>query len=198
MNFLAHAYLSDNDENVIIGNFIADRVKGKGWENYSGGIKTGILLHRFIDHFTDTHAVNRESARILQPYFGKYSAVVTDVVNDHFLSVHWDQFHSEKRNNFIHFTYEILQKNISVLPEQSQMMLPFMVKQDWLGSYITLEGISDVLRRMSKRTPFVSNMEKSIVPLQSHYPELEHNFHQFFPELNKASRAQLKELRNHE
>ena len=28
MNFLAHAYLSGTDEEILIGNFIADAVKG--------------------------------------------------------------------------------------------------------------------------------------------------------------------------
>lgn len=34
MNFLAHIYLSGNDEMVQIGNFIADGIKGKRYETY--------------------------------------------------------------------------------------------------------------------------------------------------------------------
>ena len=48
MNFLAHIYLSGNDEEVILGNFIADGIQGKAYENFQKGIQTGILLHREI------------------------------------------------------------------------------------------------------------------------------------------------------
>ena len=33
MNFLAHIYLSGENENIKIGNFIADAVKGKSTKN---------------------------------------------------------------------------------------------------------------------------------------------------------------------
>jgi acyl carrier protein phosphodiesterase len=194
MNFLAHAHLSGNDEKVIIGNFIADRVKGNSWKNYPHDIQKGILLHRFIDDFTDSHTINKNSSRILQPYFGKYSGVVTDVVNDHFLSVLWSEFHHADLSYFISFTYDVLKKHETFLPEITKQMVPIMISQDWLGSYIHLEGIADVLRRMSKRTPFESGMEKSLEPLQKHLSELKQNFIVFYPELIEATRFKLQTL----
>lgn len=198
MNFLAHAHLSGNDEKVIIGNFIADRVKGNAWKNYPEEIQTGILLHRFIDDFTDSHPVNKQSSRILQPYFGKYSGVVTDVVNDHFLSVLWSHFHHQDRSLFISFTYEVLKKHETFLPEKTKQMVPLMISQDWLGSYIRIEGIADILRRMSKRTPFESGMDNSLEPLQKHLHELNQNFIAFYPDLITAARSKLLTLRNNE
>lgn len=194
MNFLAHAFLSGGDEDIITGNFIADRVKGKAWENYEGGIRIGILLHRQIDDFTDTHTINRHSSRLLQPYFGKYSPVVTDVMNDHLLAIEWAKYHPESLEKFIRFTYDSIRKNEHLLPEKSRMMLPYMIHQDWLGSYIRLEGIADVLKRMSKRTPFESGMEKSLEPLANNFNQLQGNFRQFFPELMDHSKRELTKL----
>jgi acyl carrier protein phosphodiesterase len=198
MNFLAHAMLSGGDEDVITGNFIADRVKGKAWENYPARIKTGILLHRSIDEFTDSHEVNRNSSRLLQPYFGKYSSVVTDVMNDHLLAIEWSKFHHLSLEKFINFTYQSILKNEKILPDKSKMMLPYMIQQDWLGSYIHLEGIADVLKRMSKRTPFESGMEKSLQPLTEHFEILQKNFQLFFPELIIHSQKKLTILSKHE
>lgn len=198
MNFLAHAMLSGGDEEVITGNFIADCVKGKAWENYPKRIKTGILLHRSIDEFTDSHKVNRDSSRLLQPYFGKYSAVVTDVMNDHLLAIEWNKFYHLSLEKFINFTYQSILKNEKILPDKSKMMLPYMIKQDWLGSYIHLEGIADVLKRMSKRTPFESGMEKSLQPLAEHFEILQKNFQLFFPELIIHSKNKLTILSKHE
>jgi acyl carrier protein phosphodiesterase len=67
MNFLAHIYLSGDSEDLLIGNFIADFVKGKQYEQFVGSIQKGIFLHRQIDYFTDTHALVRQSTKRLQP-----------------------------------------------------------------------------------------------------------------------------------
>ena len=67
MNFLAHIYLSDDDEQVMIGNFIADFVKGKKKDDYPPAIKKGIELHRSIDDFTDHHPLVLRSKQRISP-----------------------------------------------------------------------------------------------------------------------------------
>ena len=61
MNFLAHIYLSGDNDLLKIGNFMADSIRGNSYENYPDEIKKGILLHRSIDSFTDMHPVYRKS-----------------------------------------------------------------------------------------------------------------------------------------
>ena len=65
MNFLAHIYLSGEDQGITIGNFIADGIKGKKYLSYSEDMQKGILLHRSIDSFTDQHPVVRQSTKRL-------------------------------------------------------------------------------------------------------------------------------------
>jgi len=55
MNFLAHFYLSGNQENIILGNFMGDFVKGNPFKKYPAPLATAIQLHRQIDIFTDSH-----------------------------------------------------------------------------------------------------------------------------------------------
>ena len=45
----------------MIGNFIADHIKGNKYEGFSKEIQQGIFLHREIDTFTDAHAIVRKS-----------------------------------------------------------------------------------------------------------------------------------------
>ena len=61
MNFLAHLFLSGENEKVKIGNFIGDFVKGNKLEEYDQEIQFGIRLHREIDSYTDSHPVVLES-----------------------------------------------------------------------------------------------------------------------------------------
>ena len=71
MNFLAHIYLSGNDDQVMIGNFIADFVKGKKKDEYPLHIKRGIELHRMIDDFTDHHEITLRSKSRIREGQGK-------------------------------------------------------------------------------------------------------------------------------
>jgi acyl carrier protein phosphodiesterase len=52
LNYLAHSYLSYQKTDLIIGNFIADSIRGNQFEGLTDGIIEGIRLHRKIDTFT--------------------------------------------------------------------------------------------------------------------------------------------------
>ncbi len=92
MNFLAHIYLSGNDTDLIIGNFIADGIKGKKYKKFSPGIQKGILLHREIDTFTDAHPIVRQSTKRLHKNYGHYSGIIVDILYDHFLAKNWSRY----------------------------------------------------------------------------------------------------------
>ena len=83
MNFLAHIYLSGEDEGVTIGNFIADHVRGNHFGHYPKEIQLGIILHREIDTFTDTHEIVRESKRRLHERYRHYDGVIIDIFYDY-------------------------------------------------------------------------------------------------------------------
>ena len=86
MNFLAHIYLSGDDDELKIGNFIADSVKGKKFSQFPDQVQKGITLHRKIDSYTDSHPIVRESVLRLFPKYGHYSSVIVDILYDHFFS----------------------------------------------------------------------------------------------------------------
>lgn len=194
MNFLAHAYLSNNHEEIMVGNFIADKVKGKSHDQFPKGIQNGILLHRFIDDYCDHHEINVNSSKILAPYFGKYSMVVMDIINDHFLALHWKKFHSTDYKIFVDHFYATLTKHQHHFPDHSKQILPFMIQQNWIDSYQNFDGIIEILKRMSRRTKFASNMDQAHAPIRENFEELEYNFHQFFPEMKTASSQKLQSL----
>jgi|SRR6185436_1014455 len=183
MNFLAHLYLSGNDGNIMIGNFIADHIKGNHYSNYSEGIINGIKLHRLIDAFTDTHPVVEESKKRLRPYFHKYSPVIVDVFYDHFLAKNWQHYHHELLKNYVEYVYSFLQKNHNIFPDKTKHMLTYMIQYNWLEGYATVEGINRVLTGMSRRTKFESKMNEAAAFLEKDYVLYKNEFEKFFPEL---------------
>ncbi len=146
MNFLAHIYLSGNDEMVTIGNFIADGIKGKDYKSYPDKIQIGILLHRQIDTFTDAHKTVRKSTKRLHNKYGHYAGVIVDILYDHFLAKNWSYYSEIPLEKYIDTFYKSLEHNFDQLPIRIQRMMPFMISDNWLLSYATIEGIGKVLK----------------------------------------------------
>jgi acyl carrier protein phosphodiesterase len=193
MNFLAHVYLSGDSREIIIGNFIADAVKGSHYLNYSEGIIKGILLHRKIDEFTDCHPLVSESKKRLRPKYGKYSGVIVDIFYDHFLASDWSIYSSVPLPLFAVSIYRLMTDNISSMPPKVHRFLPYMISGNWLANYANLEGIHSTLKGMSRRTKFESGMERSIEDLKQDYLSYQQEFREFFPELQKFSNKILND-----
>jgi acyl carrier protein phosphodiesterase len=191
MNFLSHLYLSGNSEGLIIGNFIADSVKGSNYKNYSPEIQSGILLHRQIDTYTDSHLIVEESKKRLRPKYRKYSGVIVDIFYDHFLAANWQDFSKENLNEYAQKIYDLIQKNYNILPLNSIRFSNYMVQYNILEAYSRLEGIEQVLKGMARRAKFESNMEFAIRDLKEHYNLFEKEFRFFFPELQQFVNTQI-------
>ena len=182
MNFLAHAYLSGNDEMVLTGNIIADGIKGKSYLKYPEKIQKGIILHRAIDTFTDQHVLTRHSASLLRPYMGRLAAVGVDVIYDHFLALHWADYHLTSFPEFVHFMYSSLGKYSHLMPSEASFFTNKMIEQDWISSYTQVTGIEDVFKRMSYRMGF-PQLNEGGKGLKAEYKSLEADFKAFFPEI---------------
>jgi len=181
MNFLAHLYLAGNDEELLVGNFIADAIKGNKYKTYPEKISKGILMHRSVDSFSDNNPVYLQSAHRLQPTYGKYSGVITDMFYDYFLTQNWNRFSTVSLQEFCQEMYRILAIHKNKMPEESQHILTYMAKQDWLYSYQTIEGIRRALKGMSKRMKYYFPMDNAAIELEKN-PELYNNdFLEFFP-----------------
>ncbi|WP_055443321.1 ACP phosphodiesterase [Lacinutrix himadriensis] len=196
MNFLAHIYLSGNNEAVTIGNFIADGIRGKKYQKFPKEIQTGILLHRQIDTFTDAHKTVRESTKRLHKNYGHYSGVIVDILYDHFLAKNWSNYSDIPLDTYVDTFYDSLQDNFEMLPSRIQKMMPYMIADNWLLSYATIEGISKVLVGMNKRTENRSKMNLAVNELQEFYDEFEDEFTRFFEELIQFSKEKLIEIQN--
>lgn len=194
MNFLAHIYLSGEDEGITIGNFIADGIKGKQYKKYPLQIQKGILLHRGIDSFTDQHPTVRQSTKRLHENYGHYSGVIVDILYDHFLAKNWKIYHSQPLDEYVGEFYEMLRKYFEILPTRIQRMMPYMIADNWLLSYATVEGISNILTQMNRRTKERSKMNLAVIELEQYYTEFETEFTCFFEELKTFSKNKIKEL----
>lgn len=185
MNFLGHFYLSKNDPGLLIGNYIADFVKGKKYLDYPDAISKGIIMHRNIDFFTDGHEMFRKGKKRLFPIYRHYSSVIMDMYYDHFLARFWGDYSQINLEDFSKSVYETIQENWEYLPEKSKYMFPYMKNGNWLLRYSTTMGIDQSLNGMSRRLNNNSKLELAVNQLHEYYDEYKSEFESFMPELNE-------------
>ena len=169
MNYLAHIYLSGTDDELLLGNFMADAVKGKKAELYAPGVAKGIYLHRLIDTYTDTHPVVAETKARLRPKYRKFAPVVADMYFDHFLARNFEHYAREPLHEFVQRSYTLIGKHYELLPQRVQHLFSYMRRDNWLVSYAELQGIGQALKGMSRRTSFASGMETAAQELEAQY-----------------------------
>lgn len=194
MNFLAHIYLSDENEHIKIGNFIADSIKGNNYSHLPYQIQKGILLHREIDSFTDAHKIVKVSKRRLHERYRHYDGVIIDILYDHFLAKNWVNYSNIPLKEYTENFYEILRNNYEFLPDKIKNLMPYMIEDNWLLNYGNFQGIESVLHGMNRRTKNKSQMHLAIEDLKLYYVELGNDFQLFFKELIEFTKQKLNTL----
>lgn len=191
MNFLAHIYLSFDDPQITLGNFMADSIRGRDYQRFPSRIQKGVLLHRAIDTFTDTHPITRKSSKRLHSRYRHYSMVIVDIYYDHFLARNWDAYSDVSLEIFTENFYTLLEENLHLMPESVQRMSPYMITDNWLLNYREIDGIHRVLKGLNRRTGLKSGMDQAVEELTDFYGEFEAEFTAFFDELIIFSRQKL-------
>ena len=177
MNFLAHIYLSGENPEIKLGNFMADAIKGNNFNKYNQKVQIGIKLHRAIDSYTDAHPIFRQSTRRLQgKQFGHYSGVIVDIFYDHFLALNWNDYHHQSLLKYAQDFYKLLESKKQLTPVRTQRIIPYMIEQNWLVQYQSLESLDKILRQMNRRTKGRSNMDQASLELRQYYSEFAEEF----------------------
>lgn len=195
MNFLAHAFLSGTNDDILVGNFIADAVKGNHMEKFREGIRQGIKLHREIDSFTDAHPVFARSKHRITGQYGKFSGVIIDIYYDHFLAAGWSEWSDSDLSEFSLQVYQLMLENYAILPARSKRILPYMIIHNWLVGYSRFKDLRWVFKGMAHRTrEYHSGMETAVEGLEEHYDAFQKDFREFFPDMIRHAEEFRKTL----
>ena len=195
MNFLAHAFLSFNDPDILTGNMISDFVKGKRKFDYPVPIQNGIYLHRQIDNFTDFHPATAIAKEFFRPHYRLYSGAFVDIVYDHFLATDQKQFNlNNPLENFTQTTYFLLEKNALYFPDHFQKIFTYMRSQNWLYEYRLKEGIRKSFAGLAYRARYLNESDVAFEVFNTYYDELKNCYDSFFPELKSYTLSILGDL----
>ncbi len=185
MNYLAHAFLSRENKEILIGNFIADHIRGNNFKGYSEGIIEGILMHRQIDSYTDSHPLFKASKRLFYKGFEKYSGILVDIYFDHLLAKNFEKHHLFKLNEFSAKVYSIYSEFKNQMPEHSVRFLDYVITNNIYVNYSNTKGIETVLKHLSHRISHKVELNHSVPLFINHELELTQNFDAFIIDLKK-------------
>jgi acyl carrier protein phosphodiesterase len=194
MNYLAHAYLSFHQPEILVGNMISDFVKGKKQFDYPPTVQQGIRLHRDIDTFTDQHPATKKAKEFLKPAVGPYSGAFVDVVYDHFLALDQTHFTAGSLQDFVQETYAQLHAQTALLPERFAGMLPYMSEQNWLYNYRFTDGIEKSFGGVVRRAQYLDDPTQVFKLFLAHYDALREQYDVFFPDLYRFTSSQFAGL----
>jgi acyl carrier protein phosphodiesterase len=182
VNYLAHAYLSFNNPEILVGNLISDFVKGKKKFEYPSVVQQGITLHRMIDTFTDEHEATKEAKELFRPHYRLYSGAFIDVVYDHFLAIDENEFTENSLLDFSAGVYSILDSHRQWLPDRFAGMFPYMKSQNWLYHYRTRSGTAKSLEGVVRRAAYLTESHTAFLLFEKYYQPLQQCYRQFWKE----------------
>jgi acyl carrier protein phosphodiesterase len=186
MNWLAHIFLSEQKIDFQIGNFLADPLKGRLWENASMDMIKGMKTHKIIDSYTDSHEIVSISKRRLREK-GLLKPVIIDLTYDYFLTKNWNEFCKIPIEEFSEVFYHQANQRIPYLPKHTNEPIQNMIQRDLLNKYHNLDQLKISFERMDKRlSPRLKQRETAssyIDDVLKNIDYLENDFLEFFPQL---------------
>jgi len=194
VNYLAHAYLSFGEPEILTGNLISDFVKGRKKYDYPPHVLAGIDLHRAIDIFTDEHPVNKEVSKLFKPNYGLYSSAFIDVVYDHFLAKQLSTDPQFRFEPFTHSVYDALDRFNHLFPHTFRNFFPYMKQHNWLFNYQYAWGIENSIAGLVHRAKYMSDARTAYEIFTDRYDELSSAFNIFFPELHKFALEKFSDI----
>jgi acyl carrier protein phosphodiesterase len=179
VNFLAHCVLADHasvhwqadaqtHQGLLAGAVVADFTKGRIDQTWPRALQAGVRLHRRIDAFSNTQQGIKLTCAKFPAQYRRYAPIFVDVLADYFLSISWNDFHSEAKTTFSAKCYEALTAYEGFLPTNGQRFLHYAQEKDLFANYDQWEnierGLGSVLKRLNKATWFeeVNDCAKSI------------------------------------
>ncbi|HGN1706094.1 TPA: ACP phosphodiesterase [Providencia rettgeri] len=184
MNYLAHLHLAHLADSSLLGNIMADYVRGNPTGLYSPEVVAGIFMHRAVDRTTDTHPLVKDAKGLFRDEYRRVAPITLDLVWDHFLSRHWSILEPTiSLADFVRDCRTIIEPLLCHTPEKFQELNEYLWPQQWLIRYADKSYLGKSLNGMAKRRPKLSALSGSFDDFLLQYDKLEDIFFQFYPQM---------------
>lgn len=182
MNYLAHLHLASLAESSLLGNLLADFVRGNPAGEYAPEVVAGIMMHRRVDVLTDSLPQVKACRDYFTDEHRRVAPITLDVVWDHFLARHWQRLEpSLSLQGFTQQARNQIAPHLPMTPPRFQNLNGYLWPERWLERYAELPFIGNVLAGMASRRPRLAALAGSFDDVERNYHQLEIQFWQFYP-----------------
>jgi len=190
MNFLAHLHLAQLADSSLLGNLMADFVRGNPHQHWPTPVADGILMHRRLDVMTDALPEVRRARQLFRPETYRVAPITLDVIWDHFLARHWSHFTADLTlTQFSVAAEREIVPQLATTPEEFQRLNAVMWRERWFEHYAQPARLERVLHGMAARRPRLAALRDSYHDFTEHYEQLEALFFIFYPRLMAQATA---------
>lgn len=184
MNFLAHLHLASLAQSSLLGNLMADFVRGNPDGQFAPPVVAGIRMHRRIDVITDSHPEVKTAKMLFSAGYRRVAPIALDVVWDHFLARHWLRLEPGlPLRAFIQRVESEIVPALPDTPESFQALNHYLWRERWLERYADLAFLAPVFNGMAGRRPRLVALSGIYPEIERHYPALEACFWRLYPDL---------------
>lgn len=158
MNYLAHAFLPRQDDDLVLGGLLGDHVRGlRALLGFPFRIRQGIRLHRFIDRTTDANPQVKELLRVFPKPFRRYAGIIVDLAFDHELARHWERYCDQPLERFDAHLRDLLAAHERLVPPALSRFMAYADRRGLFAAYREeseiLHSLEGVGRRMRRANP---------------------------------------------
>lgn len=168
MNYLGHLFFSKNDKQLMLANLFGDFVKGKDLSGYSAKVREGIVLHRAIDNYIDTHPAVLELLHELYAQLPKVAGIAVDLYFDHLLAKNWNRYHPQPLEEFLDQFYESIDVTHDDYSPSFRNMIGHLVRVNWISYYPTTDGLDKACNGVSSRLSFPNELKNGLRVFRKH------------------------------
>lgn len=189
MNYLAHLALAPRTPQLLAGNLLGDFVKGRESllrARYPQELVDGMMMHRAVDRATDMHPAFRHSRSLLTESRRRFAGIVVDIIYDHFLTLHWQEFFEQSLEDFVESVYGLFDTHPEWVVGELASVYPRMKREQWLLKYRSEKDLNHIFKQLSKRCRFKNTMGGTIKDLRANYEGFSEDFCEIFSDLQKV------------
>jgi acyl carrier protein phosphodiesterase len=194
VNHLAHALLAGADDALLLGSLLGDFWRGAPDPAWSAGVRAGVVLHRNMDVFTDSHPVVAAARASFDPPWRRYAGILIDVYFDHALARDWAQLADPPLAALSQRTLALLEQNAAWLPPALNRFAGYFRAHGLFAAYARRATIENVLVGIGTRLRHANRLAESAPVLWQHAAALDAAFARFFPDLEGYARVRRVEL----
>lgn len=161
MNFLGHLYFSNDDKDLMLANLFGDFVKGSNFHHFPSKIREGIVLHRAIDTYIDSHKEVLDLKLMLYQDLPKVAGIAVDLFFDHLLAKTWEKHHVQEFESFLNDFYLHNSEIENDLTSDFKQFITIFRERKWLNYYPTAFGLAKSCEGVSKRISFTNKLAEA-------------------------------------